>query len=105
MDDGPNAGPLLVGLLHDILQLLQGLGLVEVAGLDLVAPALFGDCVEVLLQGGVAEDLSLLVEGGSTTEEEEGIIAEVLSGYVIGGGETAEVVVGGGGEDLERVGM
>lgn len=61
--DRPYPGPLLVGFLHDLLQLLQVLRLVEDPGLDLVGPAPVGDGVEVLGQWGVAEDLGFLVLG------------------------------------------
>lgn len=91
-----------MGLLDDILQLLEVLGLVEDSDLGLVGSAPVGDDVEVIRQRSVAEDLSLLVlgavgegegaVGGGTAEEEQCSVTEALAEVgVTGGGR-----VGGG---------
>ncbi|KAM2878900.1 hypothetical protein FF1_014457 [Malus domestica] len=85
----PNPGFLLVGILHDLLQLLKRFGLVENPGLDLVGPAPVGDGVEVLRQRSIPENLGLFmlgvlgekegVVGGGGAEQDEGGVAQVLA--------------------------
>lgn len=85
-----------MGLFHNLLKLLQVLGLVENPGLDLVGPAPIRDRVKILGQRSVAEDLGFLVLGvfrewegvvrGGAAEEEQSSIAEVLPELGVGGG-------------------
>lgn len=65
------------------------------SGLDLVGPTPVGDCVEVVREWGVTEDLGLFVLGfvgeregvvsGGAAEDEEGGVAEVFTELGVGG--------------------
>lgn len=69
---GPDLLLLSVGILDGGLEVSEGLGLEEGAGVDLVGPAPVGDGVEVVGEGGVAEELGLLVPG--VLGEGEGVV-------------------------------
>lgn len=78
-----------MGILDNLFQLLKGLRLVENPGLDLVGPAPVGDCVELLGQRSIAENLGFFVlgvfreregvVGGCSGEQDEGCVAQVLA--------------------------
>lgn len=77
-----------MGLFHNLLKLLEVLGLVENPGLNLVGPAPIRDGVEIFGERSVTEDLGFLVfgilgewegvVGGCAAEEDQRAIAEVL---------------------------